>query len=270
MEPSYLSNPFYPALVEKLSRRLQASGQQSLLFNVAPGSDVKQQLAAIRQYNVDAVIILSATVVSGPVLNWATEGRAAVLFNRIARDSNLTCVTCDNAHGARAIADHFYELGHRRAAYVAGLPHTTTNQERQNAFITRLAELGMTLTASAVGGEYSYIAGHRGALEAIAQKSTDAIFFANDILAAGGIDALREIAKISVPDDISVSGFDDVAMSEWPHYRLTTYRQPVDELVDLTVRLIDEGKASPGSPVETHVLRGELVVRGTTAPAKSG
>ena len=59
---SDLTNPFYPALLEKFSRRLQASGHQSLLFNLAPGSDVKQQLSAIRQYNVDAVVIVSATI----------------------------------------------------------------------------------------------------------------------------------------------------------------------------------------------------------------
>ena len=196
---SDLRNPYYPPLLEKLSRGLQQLGQQSLLFNITPGVDVKQQLMALRQYNVDALVIVSATILSGEELNLAAEGRRAVLVNRIAPDTTLTSVICDNAAGARAIADHFYELGHRRAAFVAGLPNTMVSRERQHSFIARLAELGMTLSACTGGGDYSYEAGYRSALEIARRGSTDAIFFANDILAIGGIDALREEAGCVFP-----------------------------------------------------------------------
>ena len=170
---SEMQNPFYPLLLEKLSRELQRIGLQSLLFNITKGSNLDAQISALRRYNVDAVIILSATMLSGPTLGWATEGRAAILVGRVVEDADLSCVTCDNADGARAIADHFHELGRRRVAYVAGLSHTSTNMERQNAFITRVAELGMTLTTRINGGEYSYDAGRRSALEIAARHNAD-------------------------------------------------------------------------------------------------
>ncbi|MBB3950755.1 LacI family DNA-binding transcriptional regulator [Aureimonas jatrophae] len=257
---SDLQNPFYFGLIEKLTRALQAVGQQSLLFNVTPGSDVGRQLVALRQYHVDAIIVVSATVLSGATLARATEGRRAVLVNRLDDGAGLTSVCCDNVAGARAIADHFYALGRRRAAYVAGLPNTSTNLERRHSFVGRLAELGMVLTRVVDGGAYTYDAGRRAALEIARETQTDAIFFANDILAAGGLDALRDEAGLSVPGEIAVAGFDDIAMADWSHYSLTTYRQPIDEMVAIAIREV-MAPAAERATVATHRLAGELVVR---------
>ncbi len=260
---SDMQNPFYPALIEKLSRALQRVGLQSLLFNITRGANLEEQLSALRRYNVDAVIIVSATILSGQTLRWATEDRAAILINRVAEDAELNCVICDNAEGARAIADHFHEIGRRRVAYVAGLFHTTTNRERQNAFITRIAEHGMTLSALIDGGEYSYYAGRNAALGLLERGGTDAIFFANDILAAGGIDALRD-AGARVPEDIAIAGFDDISMAGWPHYDLTTFRQPIDTIVDVAITMIEDGSCAPGHAPGVRRISGELIKRGST------
>jgi len=263
---SDMSNPFYPALIQKLSQGLQRIGLQSLLFNITKGSNIEEQLSALRRYNVDAVIVISATMLSGATLHWATEGRAAILINRVVEDADINCVCCDNVEGARAIADHFHALGRRRVAYVSGLSHTTTNLERQNAFITRVAELGMTLTGRVDGGEYSYEAGRRAALEIASKGNTDAIFFANDILAVGGIDALREDSGKRVPEDISVAGFDDIPMAAWPHYALTTFRQPLDEIVTVVVGMLEDGSCQPGQPSSVKRISGGLIVRQSTGP----
>lgn len=261
---SDMQNPFYPGLIEKLSRSLQRIGLQSLLFNITKGSNLEEQLSALRRYNVDAVIVISATILSGSTLSWATEGRPAILINRVIEDTNLSCVACNNVEGARALADHFYQRGARRVAYVAGLSHTTTNRERQNGFVTRIAELGMTLSAQIEGREYSYYAGRKAALEIAARKNTDAIFFANDILAIGGIDALREEAGCRVPSDIFVAGFDDIPMAGWPHYNLTTFRQPVDEIVRVVVEMIDGDTSALLRAATIIRLSGELVARRST------
>ncbi|MCJ9749238.1 LacI family DNA-binding transcriptional regulator [Neorhizobium sp. BETTINA12A] len=260
---SDMQNPFYPALIEQLSRALQRIGLQSLMFNITRGTDLEEQLSALRRYNVDAVIIISATILSGPTLQWATDGRAAILINRVAEDTELSCVICNNAEGARAIADHFHAIGRRRVAYVAGLSHTTTNRERQNAFITRVAEHGMTLSALIDGNEYSYYAGRSAALDILARGETDAIFFANDILAAGGLDALKE-SGVRVPEDIAVAGFDDISMAAWPHYDLTTFRQPIDTIVDVAVTMLENGSCAPGQPPVIRRISGELIKRGST------
>lgn len=258
---SEMQNPFYPTLIEKLSRELQREGLQSLMFNITRGSNIEEQLVALRKYNVDAVVVISATVLSGASLRWATEGRAAVLVNRTIPDLPLTSVSCDNVEGSRAIADHFHAIGRRNVAFVGGLPHTTTNLERQNAFISRVAELGMTLTHAVSGGEYSYEAGYRAAMEIGRSGNVDAVFFANDILAIGGFDAFRDGLGLRIPEDIAIAGFDDIAMSRWPRYSLTTFRQPVDAIIEKTIQLINE-QLAPGRYLPTqHALSGDLLIR---------
>ncbi len=205
-----------------------------MLFNITPGASVEEQLVAIRTYNVDAVIVISATILTERDLAWATEGRKAILLNRQSTE-DITSVCCDNAAGARAVVDHLHAIGRRRIGYVAGLSKTAVGIERRSAFVTRLAELGMRLAGTVSHEAYGYEAGWRGALDLLAQKP-DAIFFASDVLALGGIDALRQEAKVEVPDDIAVAGFDDIAMAAWPRYSLTTYRQPIGKLVETGTR----------------------------------
>lgn len=261
---SEMRNPFYPLLIEKLSRELQRVGMQSLMFNITRGSNIEEQLVALRKYNVDAVVVISATVLSGASMRWATDGRAAVLVNRTVPEQSLTSVSCNNVEGARAIADHFHAIGKHRVAFVGGLSHTSTNLERQNAFITRVAELGMTLTHSVPGGEYSYEAGYRAGLEIGMAGRTDAVFFANDVMAFGGHDALRDRLNLRIPEDIAIAGFDNVPMTEWPRYSLTTFRQPVDAMVEKTIALIGEQlSGKPYTPMQ-YALPGELIIRHST------
>lgn len=266
---SEMQNPFYPTLIEKVSRELQRVGLQSLMFNVTRGSNIEEQLVALRKYNVDAVVVISATVLSGASLRWATEGRAAVLVNRTIADHTLSSVSCNNLEGARAIADHFHAIGRHNVAFVGGLPHTSTNLERQNAFITRIAEHGMTLTHAVSGGEYSYEAGYKAAIEIGKSGRTDAVFFANDILAMGGFDAFKEGLGMRVPEDMAIAGFDDVAMTRWPRYSLTTFQQPVDAIVQKTVELIVAQLAGTDGGPSQNPLSGELLIRHSTVGSQA-
>jgi DNA-binding LacI/PurR family transcriptional regulator len=265
---SDFANPFYSTLLDGLTRRLQEAGLQALLFSVARGADVRQQLAALRLHNISSLIVISATVLSARDLLWAAEGRRMLLVNRVAAETDLHSVSCDSVAGTRAIADHFHERGVRRVAYVGGLEHTVIARERRDAFITRIAEHGMTLTEALTAGAYSYAAGWEAARQLALAKKPEAVFFANDILAVGGIDALRDERGVRIPGDMLVAGFDDIAMASWPHYQLTTIRQPVQTIVEEAVR-----RAMPAAPVtdgpQDHRIPGELVVRSSTLAAAS-
>jgi DNA-binding LacI/PurR family transcriptional regulator len=255
---SDMRNPFYPALIENLTQGLQRIGRQSLLFNITPGADIQEQLLALRTYNVDAVVIISATVLNARSLAWATEGRRAILLNRLDQP-DMTTISCDNADGARRLVDHLHETGHRRIGYVAGLTRTTIGMTRFAAFSARLAERGMRLAGTASEEAYSYDAGWRGAMTLLPSRP-DAIFFASDILALGGLDALKDAGRA---DGIGVVGFDDIPMAAWPGYALTTYRQPIGAMVDKTVELV---AAASDAPPDLFSLPGELVVRDSSRP----
>lgn len=253
---SNMTNPFYPEVLTRLSHALQQAGLQTLLFPVPPGQAVDSQLPLLLQYQVDAVVIASARLSSEMARCWTATGRPAVLFNRTVPGAPVASVSCDNVGGGRAVADFLIGAGRRRPAFVGGRTDTSTHRDRRRGFLGRLAELGVALHAEIAGREYSYEAGFAAA-RALAPLGADCVFFANDILALGGMDALRSELGFHVPDDIAVVGFDDIPLAAWPAYALTTLAQPLDEMIRATIAILT---AAPTAALAQR-LPGTLVRR---------
>jgi len=262
-----MTNPFYPEMLELLAKALQQIGLQTLLFHVPPGKEVDSELPLLLQYQVDAVVIASANISSAMAREWTATGRPAVLINRSVPEAGVTTISCDNEAGARQIADYLLDRGYRRLAYVSGKPDTSTNVERARGFRERLHELGVLLYAEVAGTEFSYAAGYRAALE-LARVRPDAVFFANDIMAVGGMDAFRHECAKRVPEDVAVVGFDDIPMASWPSYRLTTVQQPLASMVEVTVQFLAEALERPVREPLTHILPGTLIERASTIGRK--
>jgi len=258
-----MTNPFYPEMLEQLTKALQQIGLQTLLFHVPPGQEVDSELPLLLQYQVDAVVIASATISSAMARVWTDTGRPAVLINRTVPDAGITTISCDNEAAARDVADYLLNIGRRRLAYVAGKPDTSTNVERERGFAGRLRQHGMELCATVAGQEYSYAAGYAAARE-LARMQPDAAFFANDIMAVGGMDAFRHECGMRVPEDVAVVGFDDIPMASWPSYQLTTVQQPLARMVDATVRFLAQSMAHPGTAAQAHSIPGKLIERAST------
>lgn len=258
-----MTNPFYPEMLEQLAIGLQRIGLQTLLFNVPPGQEVDSELPLLMQYQVEAVVIASATISSEMARVWTATGRPAVLINRTVPDAGATTVSCDNEAGAREIADYLVAHGHRRLAYVSGKQNTSTNVERERGFRGRLRELGLDVFACVAGREYSYASGYAAALE-LAPSRPDAVFFANDIMALGGMDAFRHECGMRVPEDISIVGFDDIPMANWPSYRLTTVQQPLARMVEATVQCLRLALSGRTAEPTTHLIPGTLIERAST------
>ena len=112
-------------------------------------------------------------------------------------------------------------------------------------------------------GAYTYESGYAAAKRLLAQaESPDAIFCANDITALGAIDAARDCGVV-LPHQCSIIGFDDIPAAAWTGYALTTVRQPVDIMIDMSVQLLLERIHTPTKPPVTTFVPGELVRRGS-------
>ncbi|HEY6858533.1 MAG TPA: LacI family DNA-binding transcriptional regulator [Pseudolabrys sp.] len=259
-----LIDPFYPLVLDELAQRIQASGLQVLLFIIPPEKHVDDVLPSLLQYKVDAILITSATVSSRVASVCASQQIPVVLFNRYIPGLKVAAICCDNVAGGRAVAEYLYKTAHVRPAYVGGERDATTNLDRARGFTERLAELGVALHAHEVGGAFSYDAGYKAADRLVRKNiKPDSIFFASDVMAVGGIDAIRA-TKLRVPDDISVIGFDDVPMANWPAYALTTVRQPIAQMVDETAKILGFDKPAIKKPSRTiHFMKGMLIERTT-------
>jgi DNA-binding LacI/PurR family transcriptional regulator len=260
---AYLNNQFYPDVLEALSDRLQAHGYQILLFTADRHAAADPVLEQVLRYQVDAVVLASASLSSAFAGQCRQAGVPVVMFNRTNDDPDLWSVTSDNEQGGHAVARFLTGGGHRRCAFVAGLEASSTNRDRARGFARGLAEAGQAPALQAIG-HYSY----DGAAEAARQlldhpQKPDAIFCANDHMAIACMDVARHRFGLSVPGDLSVVGFDDVGPARWPSYDLTSYSQPLLPMVDATVEVLLECMQDPSRPPRHLVLGGRLVVRGS-------
>ena len=256
------TNPFYAQMIRDFSRALQEHGYLTLLFNIADIHEVEDALPTALQYQVDGLIITSATLSSKMAEECARSGTPVVLFNRYASSDNLNAVRCDNVLGGRLVADALLDTGHQRLAYIAGEEGTSTNRDREQGFIDRLRERRHGLALREIAGDYTYEAGYEAAQRLLRRDDPpDGIFCASDLLAMSVLDLARCELGISVPDELSVIGFDDIPMASWPGYSLTTIRQPVEEMVATTIQVLTEAVGSPGSEAVIRVIAPSLVQR---------
>lgn len=262
---AYLDNHFYPLVLELLSRALQARGYHVLLFMTDRGrqDSVVQRML---QYQVEGIVMASATLSSSLARECAKTGTPVVLFNRYVPGLPASSVTSDNVEGGRQLAHLLARAGHQRIAFIAGQEDSSTSRDREAGFIHGLAECGMSVVARAVGG-YT----REGAALAIqtlfgGPSRPDAVFVANDHMAFVAMDLLRSQYGLRIPEDVSVVGYDDVPEAAWVGYDLTTVAQPAQEMVDATVAILLDQVERREINRRTVILPSRLVIRGSSRP----
>lgn len=259
-----ITNPFYPNVLEKFTMRFQKLGRQVLLFNVPPDNDVDDILPRAMEYQMEAIIITSATISSEMADECARQGLPVIMFNRYANINKVSAVCSDNILGGKMIADYLLDAGSQQVAYIAGTANTSTNIDRELGFANQLRSRGMPHYLREQG-TFSYQAGYDAAVRLLDRDDPpDAIFCANDIMAMGCMDAARYELGIRIPDELAVAGFDDIPASRWPTYDLTTVRQPVNKMIDTTISLLTEYRETPDMRPVLRLEPGRLIERGSS------
>lgn len=262
---SDLANPFYPEIMTRLTADLHREGMNVMLIAARETREIDAAVHELLTYQPDLVIILAAPMSTHAIAECEEAGSPCIFFNRLAGADKQHGVTCDNLLGGSMVADYLADLGHRRLAYVAAFPDASTNVERGRGFADQAEARGLMRPVVIEAGSFNYDAGFRAGLEASKRSERpDAVFCASDIVALGFIEGVRS-AGLSVPNDISVVGFDDVSLAAWPSHSLTTVQQPVDRMLAVTVELAAKLSSSPNVAAEVHrITPGALVERQST------
>jgi LacI family transcriptional regulator len=185
-----------------------------------------------------------------------------VLANR-SGPSRLDYLGVDNRGGVQELMAHLLGVhDFTRFAFVGGPPRSPDSQERFAAFRHALREAGLRDHAHRpLDGGFTLAGGARAMRMLLAsRKRPQAVLFANDEMAVGGLAVLRS-AGLRVPAEIAVTGFDDVALARHVHPSLTTVAQPMRKLGEQAVRLLLRRVAEPTCPRQVVVLPTRLVVR---------
>ncbi|SRR6056297_460776 len=256
-------NLFYIRALDLFSQKLQSLGYSVMLFDINGSHAVEDTLPIALQYQVDGVIITSATLSSPLVEECSRFETPVVLFNRVNESGSVHSVCTDNRNAGREIADYLIKKGHKKIAYIAGESGSSTNRYREEGFVSALEEKGLSLFSRGEG-DFEYPSGLEAARAMLStpEKPT-AVFCSSDYMAMALLDVARTEFALRVPEDLSVVGFDNIPMAGWPNYNLTTYIQYTEKLVDNTINVLLEALEDPGMPIAHQFLQGRLLERGT-------
>jgi len=267
---AYLENLFYPDVLEELGRLLVKENYRLLLFTGHMDRDSDPVFDQLMQYRVDGIILASTTLSSHLSEECATAGIPVVLFNRTTERDAVSSVTTRNREGGRRIAEFLIAGGHKRFGYISGVESSSTNRDRFAGYREALSEAGHDDVVVGVGN-YDRTEAEAAAREMFSRPDRpDALFVANDHMAVAVMDVARYEFGLSIPDDLSIVGYDDVGPARWTSYGITSMSQPMKRMVEATVNIL-MGQISSGEiEAEHRILSGDLIVRTSARLPKSG
>lgn len=253
------------------------------VFVCSSDRDPARELAYVRAlfaYRVDGIVLAGGGIEDKRYLRelrkllnaYQEQGGAVVIL--APHGYRATRVLADNHGGAAAMTRHLLALGHRRIAHVTGAAHIRTSAVRLAGYRAALEETGVAFDPElVVCGEFKAERAAR-AIGQLAERRSDwtAVFAASDVMAFG---VMQELSRrgLGVPADVSVAGFDDVAMSAYAHTPLTTARIAMYEMgrEGMNAVLALRGGARPRSRLlPTAVVERASTAAPPTSKAKGG
>jgi LacI family transcriptional regulator len=255
-------------IIRTISHHARPRGYDLIIFN-AERFDGPERMVTSEMLSklCDGLLLVLPTQGDG-YLGVVNERRfPCVVMNFEAQEMRVPVITVENRQAARTATEHLLSLGHRRIGFIAGTNGTGQSAERYHGYCDALNAAGVEIEAElCVNGAFNQTMGYAATEKLMAQPNPPtAIFAANDEMAFGAMDALKS-RGLSVPDDVSVIGFDDIPASSYVFPKLTTMRPPYDAMseraVSEVIALIQGGEIKPGQiryPLE-------LVTRNSTAP----
>ena len=253
-----LSNPYFAEVLKGVTAAADEYDRRTLIADT--NEDVSQERRVILELArwVDGIVLCSPRMPDAALRATAASVPNLVCINRVLRDPPVAAVVVDFRAGMRAICNHLLELGHRRVAYLQGPKQAWSEKERQLA-LRAAGRRGLEVTQVPCGP--STLDGYR-ATDAALRSDPSAIIAFSDYVAFGVLPRLAEL-DVAVPDDISVTGFDDIPMSgiTMPGLTTVTVRKPL--LGQLAWQQLQEvAEQRTGAAVS---VTPELVTRQSTA-----
>ena len=260
-----LHHEFHAEVVEALYGAAEATGYDLALGAAAPTRDEERAVQSLLDYRCEALILIGPTLPRTAIEELA-ERLPVVVVARALRTRAADVVRTDDFSGARLAVEHLSGLGHRAIVHVDGR-RAPGAAERRRGYRAAMQALGLESSAVVIPGGLTEEDGERAAAELLAGTQPTAVTAFNDHCASGLLAAAR-VCGVSVPDGLSVVGYDDSHVAGLSSVALTTIAQDATRLagsaLELAVRRVVDGSDAP--PCSEVVVPPRLVVRRTTAP----
>jgi LacI family transcriptional regulator len=257
---SDITNPVFFDLVRGAERMTALEGQTLVVAETHASTDVEQEAVERLLPTVDGIILASSRLEQDQIRDFAKH-KSVVLVNR--RVEGVPSVVPQLQPGIRAAVDHLVGLGHTSLAYLAGPSALWMSRQRMKLLQEEAERAGVSLVATDPA-EPTMEAG-RQALQEVLSTGATGVFAYNDLLAIGLLLACSD-ERISVPDRLSIIGFDDIFGSRFTSPPLTTIRTPLALVGGEAVRRLTGPHPEANTP-DTGDLQTEFVLRRSTGPS---
>jgi LacI family transcriptional regulator len=261
-----LLHPFFQEVLVGLKHGAGARGYDLLLFATdEPGNGfggTHSYLRRAEHHGVDGAIVMGFDGTDPEIAKLAGSGMPCVAVDADLDGARTGYVMSENREGAALAVRHLHELGHERIATITGTLGTRPGADRLEGYRSAIAALGLPPRYEyVVEGDFYDESGYRGTRELLelAEPPT-AIFAASDLMAAGALRAASEL-NVSVPGDLAVVGFDDIALASLITPQLTTVRQDMEALGEAAADALAQMMEDPEAEPARTLVPTKLVVR---------
>jgi LacI family transcriptional regulator len=264
------SNPYFAELIQGIEDASFKLGYNIILCNAY--DDAEKQAAYLRvlmEKRIDGLILVASGADESLGHLLATQNTPMVLVDREVEGVEADFIESDHEQGGYIATKYLLDLGHREIACVSGPIDLLPSRDRVVGYMRALKEAGLKFRLDyLVRSDFTSEGGFNAFRQLLAlEHRPTAIFASNDLMAIGGICAASE-AKVRVPEELSVMGYDDIALASFSTPRLTTVAQPKYEIGEQTARMLVERIQGAALPPRREKLQTELVVRQSTAPLR--
>jgi DNA-binding LacI/PurR family transcriptional regulator len=265
-----LINPVYAEIADSLTRYCGAEGYRVILGSSGRHHQTEVEFAkSLRAKRVDGVIMIPSESPE-EILNPLQQAHipTVVLEHDL---PNVHCIAIDDLQGGQLATRHLLSLGHRRIGMIRRKPTTALSRMRYVAFQDMLQQASISLDPDLViESEAGQASGYASMQRLLAlPRPPTAVFAHNDVLAMGAMSAIRQ-AGLTVPQDMSIVGYDDIIHSAYLNPPLTTVKLPIAEMGRVAgKKILDLIKSGNSFSPTTTTLPVELIVRASTGPPRA-
>lgn len=266
-----LDQPFFSTLAFAIEKTLFGQDYRALVCSSEESREKEDAyIDILLRQRVDGVVLAPTGHNTENIHRLVDGGVPVVIVDRNLPHVPVNRVLTTNYQGAWSGARHLIELGHCRIALIGSAPHSEAMNHRLEGARQALIEAGcpppddMVVVNTLPEFEHSYQSARR-LLDRPPEKRPTAIFALNDVMAMGVYHAASELG-LTLPDDLSVVGFDDIPAARYIVPGLTTVAQPIYQMGEAAALTLIRHIQDDSLPLETIELETRLVVRGSTAP----
>jgi LacI family transcriptional regulator len=266
-----LDNGYVGTITRGIDQELARANYDLMLYTTHRHPDKESfYVSAIANGLTDGLLLVAPLVPTTYVDALREQNYPYVLIDQTDSTENSSVVEATNWQGAYEATRYLHQLGHTRIAFITGLPIVRSAIDRLEGYKAALADCDIPVREELIiEGDYQQQTAYQNTRRLLqnANPPPTAIFAANDLAAFGAIDAARE-CDLRIPEDISIIGFDDTPQASLVYPKLTTVRQPLEQMGQVAVKMLLEQIENHSHPPQRITLATQLVIRDSCGPCR--